>query len=117
MTGAKGPLHASLTLPAQASMVGTVRVFVERVVGGLASPGSLDDLRLAVGEACASMRGPRLHVALEVTEQRCQVTCRGVLPPGHDDDDAMRARLLEALAPDARWLDGDEVRFSVPLSA
>jgi hypothetical protein len=111
------PLQASLTLPAEASMVGTVRVFVERVVGDLASPGSLDDLRLAVGEACASMRGPRVEVALEVTERRCHVSCRGVLPPGDDAGEAMRARLLEALAPDARWLAGDEVRFSVPLSA
>lgn len=117
MTVAEGPLQASLTLPGQPSMVGTVRVFVQRVVGDLASPGSLDDLRLAVGEACAWTRGARLHVALEITEQRCQVTCRGVLPPRDDGDDAMRARLLEALAPDARWLDGDEVRFSVPLSA
>lgn len=75
------PLHASLTLPARASSIGTVRVFVERALGDLASAQSLDDLRLAVGEACASMRGERLHVALEVTAERCHVSCRGVLPP------------------------------------
>ena len=117
MTETTGPLRASLTVPAQASMVGTVRVFVERVVGDHASPQSLDDLRVAVGEACASMLGARLHVALEVTEDRCHVSCRGVLPPGDGADDVMRARLLEALAPDARWLPGDEVRFSVALSS
>jgi hypothetical protein len=117
VTDATRPLFASLSVPTQASMVGTVRVFVERVLGDLTTPQALDDLRVAVGEACASMRGTRLHVVLEVSEERCHVSCRGVRPPGDDDDDVMRAQLLEALAPDARWLPGDEVRFSVALSA
>jgi hypothetical protein len=110
------PFSASLTVPAHADMISTVRVFVERAVSSRATEDALGDLRVAVAEACASMRGSRLHVALEIVDGRCLVHCRGVLPPGESDDDRMRARLLGALAPDAEWLPGDEVRFSLPLS-
>jgi hypothetical protein len=111
------PLRASLSLPAQASMIGTVRVFVERVVSSRATSRSVDDLRVAVGEACASMRGARLTVSLEIADGRCQVRCRGVVAPTDGDEDQMRRRLLTALAPDATWAPDDEVRFSLPLSA
>ena len=63
------------------------------------------------------MRGTRLHVTLEVTERTVPCALPRRATPGNDDDDMMRAQLLEALAPDARWVAGDEVRFSVPLSA
>ena len=111
------PLVATLSVPADVSMGPTMRAFVARFVGAHADDGSLDDLQLALGEACAGMRGPGVTVRLEVDGGLCRVRCDGVEAP--DGDDAMRARLFTALAPDAEWFHDETgrgcVRFSLPL--
>ena len=72
---------------------------------------------LAVLVACAAVPGDALLVRLEISDERIDVRCDGVRPPSRDGSGEMRLRLLEALAPDAEWVGGGAVRFSMPLSA
>lgn len=97
-------------------MLATVRVFVGGFLARYADAERIDDVRVAVGEACGRMRGDDTIVSIEVDQARCTLTCEGVAPPGEDDEDAMRAQLLEALADDIEWLRDDAVRFRMSLS-
>lgn len=107
------PARAGLHVPSDSAMLATVRVFVGAFLARYADEEAIEDLRLAVGEACSVMRPHGIRVDLEVDDVRCHVACHGVEPPGDDDDGRMRARLFEALAPDAAWV-GGSVRFSLP---
>lgn len=98
-------------------MLATVRTFVSRFLARRADDERIDDVLVAVGEACAGMQGGGLTVSIEVAGARCIVTCEGIARPGDGQEDAMRERLLEALAADTEWFRDDAVRFSMPLSA
>ena len=97
-------------------MLATVRVFVGGFLARYADAERIDDVRVAVGEACARMRGDGTIVSIEVDGARCTLTCEGVAPPGEDDEDVMRAQLLEALADDIEWFRDDAVSFRMSLS-
>jgi hypothetical protein len=98
-------------------MIATVRAFVGRFLERHGDDDHVDDVRVAVGEACARMQGARTTVSIEVDGTRCVVTCEGVTRPGEHEVDAMRAGLLDALADDIEWFRDDSVRFRMPLSA
>jgi len=98
-------------------MLATVRAFVGRFLDRYGDEDRIDDVRVAVGEACARMQGAGTTVSIEVEDARCVVTCEGVVRPGEDEADVMRADLLEALADDIEWFRDDAVRFRMPLSA
>lgn len=113
---AEPPVRAFLRVPSQDAMLATVRVFVGGFLARYADAERIDDVRVAVGEACARMRGDGTIVSIEVDRARCTLTCEGVAPPGEDDEDVMRAQLLEALADDIEWFRDDAVSFRMSLS-
>ncbi len=98
-------------------MLATLRTFVGRFLDRYSDEDHIDDVRVAVVEACARMAGTNTTVSIEVDDARCVVTCEGVVPPGDDEGDVMRAGLLEALADGIEWFRDDAVRFRMPLSA
>lgn len=110
------PLRASLQVPGDASMLATIRAFVSRFLEPHADEERCDDIKLAVAEACAEMRGATTRITLEIADDRCSILCEGVAAPAAHDD-GMRAELFGALAPDAAWGLDDTVRFSLPLTA
>ena len=99
-------------------MLSTIRTFVSRFVGPHADDACLDDLQLAVAEACVGMLSSGVDVQIELNDEVCRVECEGVEEPG--DAGEMRARLLVALAPDADWFHDDTghagLRFSLSLT-
>lgn len=97
-------------------MLATVRIFVSRFLARYTDGERIDDVLVAVSEACAGMQGGGLTVSMEVGGPRCIVTCEGIARPGEGQEDAMRERLLEALTVDTEWFRDDAVRFSMPLS-
>jgi hypothetical protein len=111
------PASADLHLPAEPSPFATVRAFVGAFVAKHADDEQAADMQLAVQEACAELLGSTLTVRLEIGEHRIGVRCEGVAPPAATDAGELRLRLLEALAPDAEWVRGDSVRFTMPRSA
>jgi hypothetical protein len=100
-------------------MLSTIRTFLSRFVGPYADDASLEDLQLVVAEACVGMRSGGVDVQIELNDGVCLVQCGGV--EQRADAGEMRARLLEALAPDADWFHDDTghagLRFSVSLSS
>ena len=98
-------------------MLATLRTFVGRFLDRYSDEDRIDDVRVAVVEACARMAGDGTTVSIEVDDARCVVTCEGVARPGEDEAEVMRAGLLEALADDIEWFRDDAVRFRMPLSA
>jgi hypothetical protein len=118
VTGSAVPsARASLRVPADEEMLATLRAFVSRFLDRYSDEDRIDDVRVAVGEACARMKGAAITVSIEVGDARCVVTCEGVVRPGEDEGDVMRAGLLGALADDIEWFRDDAVRFHMPLSA
>jgi len=98
-------------------MLATLRAFVGRFLERYSDEDLIDDIRVAVVEACAAMAGAGTTVSIEVEDARCVVTCEGVVRPGDAESDVMRAGLFEALADDIEWFREDAVRFRMPLSA
>jgi anti-sigma regulatory factor (Ser/Thr protein kinase) len=120
---------ASLTIPADPACAGTVRYFAATIArhAGL-SEELIDDLRLAVSEACAEAieeggAGPiRVDLSLETQGIVVQVTSPSIQPGGEVDGSAQllpiqRLQLVGALFPDADAEQGPGmkvVRFTVP---
>ncbi len=98
-------------------MLPTLRTFVGRFLDRYSDEDRIDDVRVAVVEACARMASAGTTVSIEVDDERCLVTCEGVVRPGDDEADVMRTGLLEALADNIEWFREDAVRFHMPLSA
>ena len=113
MSAASATRNASLSVPGVASMLSTVRVFVTRFAEGDLDDERIDDLRIAVDEACARTEGATLTISIAIDNDRCSITCEGVSAPSVPDDD-VRLQLLEALARDVEWSDDASVRFAVP---
>jgi len=98
-------------------MLATLRLFVGRFLDRYSDEDRIDDVRVAVVEACARMADAGTTVSIEVDDAHCVVTCEGVVRPRDDEGDVMRAGLLEALTDDIEWFRDDAVRFRMPLSA
>ena len=106
-------VRAGLQVPSEVPMLATIRVFLGAFLAGYADDEAIEDLQLAVGEACSMMLPDGVTVELEIDDVRCHIACEGVEPPGDDEAGTIRARVFEALVPDAAWA-GGSVRFSLP---
>jgi len=112
-----------LTAPHTTASLATVRIFAGAAARDRLSSESVEDLKLALSELCAGgierTDGPgRIEVEIALAPDAIDVTCRGVTAlasgPAVSANDASRARVVEALIPDAAWsVDGDRqvVRF------
>ena len=110
----------ALSVPADASGLSTVRVFLRSIARSIdAAVERSEDLELAVSEVCAALvEGGSRHLDSEVradgTDLSVAVDADGV--PSAPEDNGIRGDLLAALAPDLRWLDHG-ARFTVAVGA
>lgn len=120
----------SLSVPAGAEHIGTVRAFIGSVGAHFGLPqDQVDDLRLAVSEICGDPSrwtgDGRIHVRVAETVGALDVEIAGLgdasfsEAAGADGALAFRRRLIDALIPDATFTTSDEgmaVRFAVRAS-
>ena len=99
----------SLSVPADASGLSTVRVFLRSIARSLdVAPERSDDLELVVSEVCAALvEGGSTTLEIEVRADGtvCSVAVEADAPPSPPEDNAIRGDLLGTLAPDLTWLD------------
>lgn len=119
--GHMGPFTLSVT--PDVWLGSTVRAF-SAAVGKEAALGDerFEDLKLLLSEIHAhateavALAPSRLRIEIAASTDGLSVRCEGAgsAPQGEEDPGGLRARLLEALAPDLRWSAGGVVSFSVP---
>jgi hypothetical protein len=99
----------ALSVPADASGLSTVRVFLRAVARSLeAAPERGDDLELIVSEVCAALvEGGSRHLDIDVKPDgtALSVAVDADAAPSSPDDNGIRSDLLGTLAPDLRWVD------------
>jgi anti-sigma regulatory factor (Ser/Thr protein kinase) len=106
----------ALSVPADASGLSTVRVFLRAIARSVDAPAERsDDLELVVSEVCAALvEGGSGHLEIEVRAAGEALTvwvhADGV--PSAPEDNAIRSDLLGTLAPDLTWVDHG-ARFTV----
>jgi anti-sigma regulatory factor (Ser/Thr protein kinase) len=105
-----------LSVPADASGLSTVRVFLRSIARTLdAAPERSDDLELVVSEVCAALveGGSRsLHIEVRPDDSALAVSVQADAAPSTPEDNAIRGDLLGTLAPDLTWFDHG-ARFTV----
>jgi len=110
----------TLSVPADASGLSTVRVFLRSIARSLdAAPERSDDLELAVSEVCAALveGGSRsLQVEVAPDDAVFTVAVEADAAPSPPEDNGIRSDLLRTLAPDLAWLDHG-ARFTVAVAA
>lgn len=106
----------TLSVPADASGLSTIRVFLRSIARSLdATPERSDDLELAVSEVCAALvEGGSRTIQIDVRPNGSvfEVAVEADAAPSSPDDNAIRGDLLGTLAPDLTWLDHG-ARFSL----
>jgi anti-sigma regulatory factor (Ser/Thr protein kinase) len=106
----------TLSVPADASGLSTIRVFLRSIARSLdAAPERSDDLELVVSEVCAALvEGGSRTIQIEVRPNGSvfEVAVEADAAPSPPDDNAIRGDLLGTLAPDLTWLDHG-ARFSL----
>jgi len=99
----------ALSVPADASGLSTVRVFLRAIARSLdATPERSDDLELVVSEVCAALvEGGSRTLGIEVVPDGTtfSVAVEADAAPSSPEDNAIRGDLLGTLAPDLSWLD------------
>ena len=115
MVPAEGGPYA-LSVPATASGLSTVRVFLRAIARSFeASPERSDDLELVVSEVCGALvEGGSTTLEIEVRPDGTAfgVDVRADAAPSSPEDNGIRGDLLGTLAPDLTWLDHG-ARFTV----
>jgi anti-sigma regulatory factor (Ser/Thr protein kinase) len=117
VAGREGPYR--LSVPADASGLSTVRVFLRSIARSLeAAPERSDDLELVVSEVCAALveggsRSLQIEVMPDDTVFTVAVEADAAPSPPHDNE--IRGDLLGTLAPDLTWLDHG-ARFTVAVA-
>ena len=115
MTPAEQDPYA-LSVPADASGLSTVRVFLRAIARSLdATPERSDDLELVVSEVCAALvEGGSTTLEVELLQDGTAfgVEVRADAAPSSPEDNGIRGDLLGTLAPDLTWLDHG-ARFTV----
>jgi len=110
----------ALSVPADASGLSTVRVFLRSIARSLeGAPTRSDDLELAVSEVCAALveRGSRsIEVEVRPADTVFAVSVEADAAPSPPQDNGIRGDLLATLAPDLTWLDHG-ARFTVAAGA
>jgi anti-sigma regulatory factor (Ser/Thr protein kinase) len=110
----------ALSVPADASGLSTVRVFLRSIARSLeAAPERSDDLELVVSEVCAALveGGSRsLQIEVRPDDTAFTVSVEADAAPSAPDDNAIRGDLLRTLAPDLTWLDHG-ARFTVAVAS
>ena len=110
----------TLSVPADASGLSTVRVFLRSIARSLdAAPERSDDLELVVSEVCAALveGGSRsLQVEIRPDEGVFAVTVEADAAPSPPENNEIRGDLLRTLAPDVAWLDHG-ARFTVAVAS
>ena len=108
MVRAEPGLYA-LSVPADASGLSTVRVFLRAIARSLdATPERSDDLELIVSEICAALvEGGSRHLDIEVRvdASALSVAVDADGTPSAPEDNGIRGDLLGTLAPDLTWVD------------
>ena len=106
----------ALSVPADASGLSTVRVFLRAIARSLdAPPERGDDLELVVSEVCAALvegGSTTLDVEVRPDGSALAVEVNADAAPSSPQDNGIRGDLLGTLAPDLTWLDHG-ARFSV----
>ena len=99
----------ALSVPADASGLSTVRVFLRAIARSLdATPERSDDLELVVSEVCAALvEGGSTTLEIEVRPDGTDVgvEVQADAAPSPPEDNGIRVDLLGTLAPDLTWLD------------
>jgi Histidine kinase-like ATPase domain len=110
----------ALSVPADASGLSTVRVFLRSIARSLETvPDRSDDLELVVSEVCAALvEGGSRSVEIEVrqADNAFTVSVEADAAPSAPEDNGIRGDLLATLAPDLTWLDHG-ARFTVAVGA
>ena len=110
----------ALSVPADASGLSTVRVFLRSIARSIdAAVERSEDLELAVSEVCAALveGGSRLlEIEVQPDGGSFAVSVEADATPSPPEDNGIRGDLLAALAPDLRWLDHG-ARFTVAVGA
>ncbi len=98
-----------LSVPADASGLSTVRVFLRAIARSLdATPERSDDLELVVSEVCAALvEGGSTTLEIEVRPDGTDfgVEVLADATPSSPEDNGIRGDLLGTLAADLTWLD------------
>lgn len=119
MDGGDQSLYA-LSVPADASGLSTVRVFLRSIARSLeAAPERSDDLELVVSEVCAALvEGGSRSLEIEVRPDGAvfAVSVEADASPSPPEDNGIRGDLLGTLAPDLAWADHG-ARFTVAVSS
>jgi hypothetical protein len=106
----------TLAVPADASGLSTVRVFLRSIARSLdAAPERSDDLELVVSEVCGALvEGGSRSLGVEVRPDHTvfAVQVDADAAPSPPEDNGIRADLLRTLAPDLAWFDHG-ARFTV----
>jgi len=106
----------ALSVPADASGLSTVRVFLRSIARSHdLAPERSDDLELVVSEVCAALvEGGSTQLEVEVRPDGTvfSVAVEADAAPSSLEDNAIRGDLLGTLAPDLTWLDHG-ARFTV----
>ena len=104
---AQGPY--ALSVPADASGLSTVRVFLRSIARSLdTAPERSDDLELVVSEVCAALvEGGSRALQIEVRPDGAAftVSVEADATPSSPEDNVIRGDLLGTLAPDLTWVD------------
>jgi anti-sigma regulatory factor (Ser/Thr protein kinase) len=110
----------ALSVPADASGLSTVRVFLRSIARSIeVPPERSEDLELAVSEVCAALveGGSRsLEIEVQPDGGSFAVSVEADGTPSPPEDNGIRGDLLAALVPDLRWL-GHGARFTVAVGA
>jgi hypothetical protein len=110
----------TLSVPADASGLSTVRVFLRAIARTLdAAPERGDDLELAVSEVCAALvEGGSGHLDIEVRPDATglSVAVDADAAPSPPEDNAIRGDLLGTLAPDLVWV-AHGARFTLSVAS
>jgi anti-sigma regulatory factor (Ser/Thr protein kinase) len=106
----------TLSVPADASGLSTIRVFLRSIARSLdATPERSDDLELVVSEVCAALvegGGRTIQIDVRPNGSVFEVAVEADAAPSSPDENAIRGDLLGTLAPDLTWLDHG-ARFSL----